>query len=114
MPNPEIPPPSNLSPKPDKDTKKGLKDHTGPAADGRILLINLGFFKYGTDDKTHAAALVLSLLIFITIIGVILLGAWASSTDWVEEVFKWLGSAFLFISGVALGGRAYNNQPNED
>jgi len=46
-----------------------MNDYTGSEAENRVLHINLWFFKYGTNDKTHAAAMVLSLLLFITIIG---------------------------------------------
>lgn len=65
-----------------------------------MLHINLFIFKYGTNDKTHAAALVLSLLLFSTIVGVLIFG---NGGEWAKEAFRWLGSAFLFVSGVALG-----------
>jgi hypothetical protein len=77
-----------------------MNDYTGPQAEDRVLHINLMFFKYGTNDKTHAAALVLSLLLFATIVGVLIFG---NGTEWAKEAFHWLGSAFLFVSGVALG-----------
>lgn len=96
----QIPPPNNTSTVPDNATKKGLNDYTGGEADNRVLHINLGFFKYGTSDKTHAAALVLSLLLFLTIVGVIIFG---DGHDWAKEVFRWLGGAFLFVTGVAIG-----------
>ena len=77
-----------------------MNDYTGSEADNRVLHINLWFFKYGTNDKTHAAAMVLSLLLFITIVGVLVFG---NGGDLAKEAFHWLGSAFLFVSGVALG-----------
>ena len=96
----QIPPPANTPRKPDKDTKKGIRDYTGPSADNRVLHINVGFFKYGTDDKTHAAAIVLSLLLFLTIVGVLIFG---NGGAWSVEAFRWLGGAFLFTAGVAIG-----------
>ena len=81
----QIPPPENTSSVPDKATKTGLNDYTGPAAESRVLRINLGIFKYGTNDKTHAAALVLSLLLFLTIVGVIIFG---DGGDWAKEIFR--------------------------
>ena len=77
-----------------------MNDFTGSEADNRVLHINLWVFKYGTNDKTHAAAMVLSLLLFLTIVGVLIFGG---GTDLAKEAFHWLGSAFLFVSGVALG-----------
>jgi hypothetical protein len=96
----QIPPPENTSSVPDKATKTGLNDYTGPIANSRVLHINLGFFKYGTNDKTHAAALVLSLLLFLTIVGVIGFG---DGGEWTKEIFRWLSGAFLFVAGVAIG-----------
>lgn len=77
-----------------------MNDFTGSEADNRVLHINIGLFKYGTNDKTHAAAMVLSLLLFLTIVGVLIFG---DGGDLAKEAFHWLGSAFLFVSGVALG-----------
>lgn len=77
-----------------------MNDFTGTAADNRVLHINLGIFKYGTSDRTHAAALVLSLLLFGSIVGVLIFG---NGGEWAKEAFRWLGSSFLFVSGVALG-----------
>lgn len=77
-----------------------MNDYTGSEADNRVLHINLGIFKYGTNDKTHAAAMVISLLLFLTIVGVLILG---DGGDWSKEAFRWLGSTFLFVTGVALG-----------
>lgn len=98
-----IPPPHNLSPKPDKATSKGISDYTGSAADQRVLHINIWFLKYGTNDKVHAAALVFSLILLITIISLVFVGMDAKNQPWADKTFSWLGGAFLFISGVALG-----------
>ena len=100
-----LPPSGNTSTIPDKATRTGMPDHTGKGAEGRVLHLNLWFFKYGTDDKSHAAAILLSLLLLIIIVVVILWGMDAKNTGWADKVFSWLGSAFLFVTGIALGGK---------
>ena len=87
-----------------------MNDYTGPQAEDRVLHINFGFFKYGTNDKTHAAALVLSLLLFCTIVGVLI---WGDGGEWAKEAFHWLGSAFLFVTGVALGKGGKEGSPGD-
>ncbi len=102
----QIPKPKNTSPVPDEATKKGVNDYTGSSgARDRVLRINLGVLKYGTDDKTHAAAIVLSMMIFMVIIGVLIFG---EGNDWTKEVFRWLGGAFLFVAGIAIGKGSEN------
>lgn len=99
----KIPPPSgDLSPSPDKATRKA-DDFTSGSAENRVLFIDLKFFRYGTSDKTHAAAIALSLIILIVIILVIIVGSFSTNQTWLEKIFTWLGSAFLFTSGVAVG-----------
>ncbi len=108
-----IKPPSNLAPKPDKDTRKELDDLTGTEATGRVLFINIGFFRYGTDDKIHAAAIVLSMVLLIMIVGV-LLRASGQESAWNDKVFNWLGGAFLFVAGIALGKGGSDHRPKHD
>jgi len=99
----KIPPPENLSPTPDEATKTGLSDYTGGSANKRVLHINLGIFKYGTDDKSHAAALVFALILLIALLGIVIAGFHVENAAWADKCFGWLGSAFLFVAGVALG-----------
>jgi arginine exporter protein ArgO len=106
----QIPPPDHTSNVPDKATQKGISDFTGPEADNRVLHINLGILKYGTNDKAHAAAVVFSLLLFIAIMGVLIFG---SGGEWTKEAFRWLGSAFLFVAGVAIG-KGNDAESNKD
>lgn len=93
------------SQKADKETKKGLADQTGLSADGRVLYINLIFFRYGTDDKAHAAALVFCFLLLFLIAIIIIYGARCTNSTWFDKVFSGILNAFLFISGIALGTR---------
>jgi hypothetical protein len=105
----KIPPPSgHLSEKPDAATRKGLRDFTGPDAENRVLYINAGFFRYGTDDKAHAASIALSMVLLLVALLVMVVGLFSSNVVWLEKMQAWIGSAFLFVAGVAIGrgGRA--------
>ena len=107
MPQLEYPPvpPKHVSPIPDEATRRRKPDYTTRTdADDRVLFINLRFFRYGTNDKAHAAALVLSLILLLTIIALIFVGPRHAEGQWDDKAFSWLGGAFLFIAGVALGG----------
>jgi hypothetical protein len=95
-------PTGNLSDVPDSETKLGL-DMTGPEAHDRILFINLGFFKYGTDDKTHAGSIFLSIALLLFAILIMLIGLWSKNTEWLDKILASLWSAFLFVAGVSIG-----------
>jgi hypothetical protein len=106
----KIPPPSgDLSERPDQYTSR---DWTGPAADNRVLHINLPFLKYGTSDKAHAAAIVLSLVLLAVIIFLSFIGIFSHETSWLDKIFTWLGSTFVFVAGVAVGRST--SSPSED
>lgn len=97
---PAIPPLGNVPTAPDAETRKGLNDFTGDGAPNRVLHINFGFFKYGTDDKGHAAALVLSMLL-LGLTGIA--GLIAPDDEWTKTLLQMLGSAFTLVAGVAIG-----------
>ena len=110
----EIPQLGKISKSPDEDTKKS-PDFTADHADERVLLINLRFFKYGTNDKTHAAALAFSLALLVIIIVVIFLGIFSpKSVTWTDKIFNWLGGTFMFVAGIALGGKISNSTSCEN
>lgn len=102
--------PSN---KPDAYTLSA-PDYTQPTAPERVFYINLLFFRYGTKDKAHGASVLLSLVLLITVIIVILLGLYVGPSEWLDRVFTWLGSAFLFIAGVAVGRNNENSDKKSD
>ena len=99
--------PKTLSPQaalPDQDTKTGLPDdQTGPKAKGRIFFINLGFVRYGSTDKAHGAAVLLSLLLFLLLCVLLVLIVRFPDNDSLGRFFDWLSGAFLVIAGVAIG-----------
>ena len=93
-------PPANRVAK--KDTPN---DYTGPdpVAD-RVLVINLWFFKYGTSDRFQGAALLLALFLLVMIAVLIVVSFCITIEDArFDKIFAWLGSAFLLVSGVAIG-----------
>jgi len=95
-------PPPETSDEPDSATEK-FPDYTGDTAGNRVFHFKLGPLKYGTEDKGHAAALILSVLLLFVIFVFMIIGTFASNTEWISDVFVWLGSAFLIVSGVAIG-----------
>ena len=98
---PEILPPPETSNVPDRETKLGLPDHTGTgSADGRVMHINLGFLKFGTDDKAQAVAFILTTLMLL------LLGAisiWGQDTEQTKAFASLLEKAVLITIGVSVG-----------
>lgn len=95
--------PSRRSHKKARRSARPSGDFTGRSANNRVLRINLGVIRYGTDDKTHAAAVVFSLLLFAVIVLVVLAGIASSDHDWTYRVLQWLGMPFSMVIGVAIG-----------
>lgn len=110
--SPNIKPPTgNLSNTPDKATKKGKRDMTGESADDRIFFVDNKLFKYGTDDKYHAAALIISFLLLaliaIVLVGNTIIAIWNptyAEKIWSERIFLAVWNGFIFVAGVAVGG----------
>lgn len=99
-----IKPPPPQDPLPDPPTKLGIPDdQTGPEAKGRVFYINLGFVRYGSTDKAHGAAVLLSLLLFLLMAAVLALSVCSPENALLERIFDWLSGAFLVIAGVAIG-----------
>lgn len=112
--NPEL---SGTDPQSDQYSRQSMDvtDYTGKRADQRVLYINLYFLKYGTNDKVHAASLLIScfLLIVITLLIISTIFGWVdASDDFVEKMFDWLTNTVLFTIGVAIGGRAKEYYPD--
>jgi hypothetical protein len=85
-------------------------DYTGADAPERVLLINLGFLRYGTIDRLQGAAIFLALFLLLLIAVVIIVGLFKGDSPWFDRVFAWLGGAFLFVAGVAIGRGASRAQ----
>jgi hypothetical protein len=90
---------SNVSHKPDKYTKMSFIEGGAP---GQVFGLNWFGFKYGTDDKVHAAAVFLSVLLLVLIAFVCLLGT-VVDRSWIPTTLQGLIPAFTFVAGVAVG-----------
>lgn len=108
-----LPPGSGLSEKPDEYTQIA-PDYTASSASNRVLHINLSWFKYGTDDKGHASAIVLSLVLLLMVLVLAAIGAVAAcfgkDPSWFNTLVSWVGNAFLFTAGVAIGKSGKDKQ----
>ena len=106
-PTPSVPaPPPAISDSPDADTALN-PDFTGDYAQKRVLHVNTRWFKYGTDDKAHASAMVLSALLLLSALILAAIGAIVAfaghEEKWLDTIVTWIGNAFLFTSGIAVG-----------
>lgn len=110
---PQIPPPRNVPREPDPATQK-FPDFTSRTAESRILYLNLGFFRYGTNDKVHAAAVTMSLVLLLVNVALIFIGLFREPTDWHKTAFQWTTNTFLFVAGFALGTSGSSRSGNGD
>lgn len=95
-------PPAQTPDQPDRDTSKDPCFTDGHAPNQVFHFSNWGF-AYGTDDKGHAAALTLSFAILALILLIVVVGAFLSEREWLADILKVLGSAFLIVAGIAVG-----------
>jgi len=101
------PPPVSGGDTPDQYTRAS-PDYSGDdPAENRVLHIRTKFFRYGINDKTQAAAIVLSFVLLLSaliVAGIATLQSFAGhEAKWVDTLVTWIGNAFLFTAGVALG-----------
>lgn len=90
-----------VSSEPDSFTKSGSPFFDGGAPNQIFKFEKFGV-SYGTDDKSHAAAILLSILIGILLLVIFAIGAFVERI-WIPDALKILGSAFTFTIGVAIG-----------
>ena len=88
-----------------------VSDYTSNTASNRYLKINLGFIKYGTDDKTQGAAMVLSILLLLIIILTSGACLWWDKLDFATIILQLLFPAFTLVAGVAIGKSLNNDGP---
>jgi hypothetical protein len=100
----------NLPEAPDSETALGLDR---PAAQ-RVLYLNFGFFKYGTDDKAHAAAILLSIGLLAALFIISLTAIFSPNAPMFERAINIFGNAFLFVAGVAIGQRFTDKTKDDD
>lgn len=97
----QVKPPNDQPSEPDEDTSTNPALHQG-GAPGQVFHFNKWGLSYGTDDKGHAASLILSVGLLVVLIILIVCGS-ILKPDWVGDGLKILGTAFTFVAGVAVG-----------
>lgn len=83
-------------------------------APGRVFKIDLWRVKYGSSDKAHGSALLLSLLLFCLLAVTLALSVTYPDNTLLERIFDWLGGAFLVIAGVAIGRNPPKYEKDEE
>jgi hypothetical protein len=78
-------------------------DYTSESANERVFYLNMRYLRFGTTDKIQAAATLFALFLLAMIVLVIFAGLFSDKSQWLDKIFSWLGSAFLFLAGVAIG-----------
>lgn len=86
---------------PDKYTKQDPIFFDG-GAPNQVFRLHLGFVSYGTDDKAHAASMILSIMLGLIFLGAMLVGLFVDR-EWVSDAIKIIGTAFTITAGVAIG-----------
>lgn len=97
----EVFPPKETPDTPDADSQTG-PTYIPDGAPNQVFRINLKWFSYGTDDKPHAASLLLSLMLGFLLLLVFVIGLFVERV-WIPDAIKILGTAFTFTAGVAIG-----------
>lgn len=69
---------------------------------GQVFHFQRFGLSYGTDDKGHAASLVLSVLVLFSLVLLFVLGSLVDRS-WIADALEILGFAFTFVAGVAVG-----------
>lgn len=85
---------------PDQHTKKAPVYFEG-GAPNQIFRFDRWGLKYGTDDKGHAAAMILSVLL-LALLTFGFVGGLLVERLWVPNVLELIGTAFTFVAGVAI------------
>lgn len=69
--------------------------------------------EYGTDDKGHAASIILSISLMCAILVLFVAGVFVDRA-WFGDAMKILGTAFTFTAGVAIGKGSSASNKDED
>lgn len=95
---PEKPDHQNI---PDGNTAKDPVFFSG-GAPNQIFRLELGIVSYGTDDKSHAASLILSVIAGMLLL-ILFIGGFFVDRAWISDALKILGTVFTMVVGVAVG-----------
>ena len=97
-----VSPPANTSEVPDRHTKTSPA-YTDGSAPNQVFHFKFLGMSYGTDDKTHAAAMCLSLLMLLIVMTCLIAGSIVKDRTGIEQILNFIGPAFLITIGVAIG-----------
>lgn len=102
-----VPTTAKVSNSPDEYTKKDPVFFDG-GAPNQVFRLHLGFVSYGTDDKAHAASLILSIMLGILLL-FLFTGGFFVERAWISDALKILGTTFTLVAGVAIGKGSSKN-----
>ena len=91
-----------ISGKPDKYTKKAPSSFVDGGVPGQVFKFTFWGFSYGTDDKSHAAALIFSFLLILIYLIFYVLGI-IFDRNWIPDQLDNIGTLFTLVVGVAIG-----------
>ena len=117
--SPNQPPEAETSPLFVEETKSSVSsepdEHTGSdtvffpdGAPNQVFRFDLGIVSYGTDDKSHAAALILSVMLGVLMLA-LFVGGILIDRAWIPDALQILGPAFTLVAGVAIGQSTSRN-----
>lgn len=67
--------------------------------------------EYGTDDKGHAASIILSVTLLALLCLLFVIGGFVERV-WITDGIKIIGTAFTFTAGVAIGKGSSSSKPS--
>lgn len=91
-----------VSATPDKDTQR-FPDMTEPGSPGRVFGFDFMGFKYGSSDKLHSAAFLLSILMVVAVIILAVISMFAKNGEAASDAVQTLGQVLILTIGVAIG-----------
>ncbi|MBB3996069.1 hypothetical protein GGR95_003735 [Sulfitobacter undariae] len=108
-----VKPPLKTSDRPDQYTKQDSELGFIPnGAPHQVFRFCRWGLEYGTDDKGHAASIILSVALVFLLLTLFLCGVFVDRA-WITDALKILGTAFTFTAGVAIGKGSEASKKNE-
>ena len=108
-----VKPPIITSDSPDKYTRRDtLLGFIPNGAPHQVFRFCRWGLEYGTDDKGHAASIILSVALVFLLLVLFVCGAFVDR-PWITDALKILGTAFTFTAGVAIGKGSEASKKND-
>lgn len=109
---PVVKPPPAQDNLPDKYTSQGPGFIPNGAPNQVFRFCRWGI-EYGTDDKGHAASIILSTSLLLLLLVLFFVGAFVDR-PWIADALKIIGTAFTFTAGVAIGKGSQSGKKTDD